>query len=200
MREQLGGLEQNRKDAEQSNPAPAIQTEIDELDQRVHEGARRWAVLTIAKHLLDATRDDYQRERQAPLMQLASDHFRHFTNGAYATVETVVGEEQIRIVESTGRVKDVRTELSRGTAEQLYLALRFALIDEYAQHSEPMPVLMDDVMVNFDPDRAAAVCESVVELAERHQVLVLTCHPETVSQLRRAAVSCGKPAPAVISL
>lgn len=200
VREQLFGLEQNRKEAEQSNPVAAIQTEIDELEQRVNEDARRWAVLTIAKHLLDATRDEYQSERQAPLMQLASDHFRHFTNGAYSKVETVIGEEQIRIVEPTGRVKDVRTELSRGTAEQLYLSMRFALIDEYAQHSEPMPVLMDDVMVNFDPERAAAVCESVVELAERHQVLVLTCHPETVAQLRRAAASCGKPDPAVISL
>ena len=44
-------------------------------------------------------------------------------------------------------------ELSRGTAEQLYLALRFGLIEEFARHAEPLPVVMDDILVNFDEAR-----------------------------------------------
>ena len=45
-------------------------------------------------------------------------------------------------------------ELSRGTGEQLYLALRFGLIEEFAGQAEPLPVVMDDILVNFDVERA----------------------------------------------
>ena len=42
--------------------------------------------------------------------------------------------------------------MSRGTREQLYLAMRFGLIEEYEARSEPLPIIMDDVFVNFDDD------------------------------------------------
>ena len=58
----------------------------------------------------------------------------------------------IEVVTDRGEIK--RPEiLSRGTAEQLYLAIRFAYITNYSAHSESLPVIMDDVLVNFDPKR-----------------------------------------------
>jgi uncharacterized protein YhaN len=74
-------------------------------------------------------------------------------------------------------------ELSRGTAEQLYLALRFGLIEEFARHAEALPVVMDDILVNFDADRAARAAATIRDLAERHQVLYFTCHPWTAELL-----------------
>lgn len=74
-------------------------------------------------------------------------------------------------------------ELSRGTAEQLYLALRFGLIEEFARHAEPLPVVMDDTFVNLDAGRAAAAGEAVRDLATRHQVIYFTCHAETADVL-----------------
>lgn len=78
--------------------------------------------------------------------------------------------------------------------------MRFALIDDYTQRSEPMPVLMDDVMVNFDEERRQAVCESVLEMSKFHQVFVLTCHMAFVDQLRNAADTAATTLPNVIEI
>jgi uncharacterized protein YhaN len=69
------------------------------------------------------------------------------------------------------------TYLSRGSVEQLYLCLRLGLAETFAERAEALPIILDDVLVNFDPGRAASVAEVLAETAERHQVLLLTCHP-----------------------
>jgi len=71
--------------------------------------------------------------------------------------------------------------LSRGTAEQLYLAIRFALLRDYASHSDPLPVIFDDVFVNFDPRRTRTTFDAVAGLTETHQVFLFTCHPHVVT-------------------
>ena len=78
------------------------------------------------------------------------------------------------------------TQLSRGTAEQLYLALRFGYIRDYATSSVPVPIIFDDILVNFDPARRKHACEAIADLAETCQVLYFTCHPETVRDLTEA--------------
>ncbi|MCI0895142.1 MAG: hypothetical protein J4N84_09600, partial [Chloroflexi bacterium] len=91
-----------------------------------------------------------------------------------------IGEHTYTVVERTGVSKHL-TELSRGTREQLYLSLRFGLIREFGEPTERLPVVVDEVLVNFDPDRARRAAEAFVELSETNQVLVFTCHPETVA-------------------
>ena len=99
----------------------------------------------------------------------------------------------------TGRPRPL-TELSRGTAEQLYLAMRFAFIDEYVEHSEPVPVLMDDVLVNFDAERSRAASEAIVEFSRNHQVLLLTCHEQTVDEMSEASEAARLGGPEIIRL
>ena len=48
-------------------------------------------------------------------------------------------------------------------------------------------MIVDDVLVNFDPERAARAAEAFALLAQTHQVLVFTCHPTTVAQVLAAA-------------
>ena len=132
-------------------------------------------------------------------MRKASEHFRRMTGGAYEKVEAIMGEQEIQVVESTGRARPV-TELSRGTAEQLYLAMRFAFIDEYVEHSEPVPVLMDDVLVNFDAGRSSAASDAIVEFSQKHQVLLLTCHEQTVEEMGKAAKTARVGGPEIIRL
>jgi uncharacterized protein YhaN len=43
---------------------------------------------------------------------------------------------------------------------------------------------MDDILVNFDPQRARASISTILELAERNQILFFTCHPETVALIK----------------
>jgi uncharacterized protein YhaN len=70
-------------------------------------------------------------------------------------------------------------KLSRGTAEQLYLAMRFAIAIEYTKEAPP-PLLLDDILVNFDEGRMLRTLELLGELARSHHVMLFTCHPHIV--------------------
>nr|MBP7165983.1 hypothetical protein [Bacillota bacterium] len=80
------------------------------------------------------------------------------------------------------------TRLSCGTEQQLYLAVRCGLVREYCSHAEPMPVMVDDVLVNFDPVRQAAAARVLAELSDVCQVLVFTCHPQTAEHFRQTGL------------
>ena len=187
---ELGQVVEQKRVIEESNPTGELHLRLGQLEERQKEDARRWAVLTVARDMLETTREQFQRERQPALLLSASRYFQSLTLGRYTKVETVVGEDRFDVVEGASRRKVV-ADLSRGTAEQLYLAMRFALIEEYARNAEPLPVVMDDVLVNFDPDRARAACSAVIELSSQFQVVFLTCHPQTVEYFRDMAPQAG---------
>lgn len=191
---ELGQVNEQKRAMEDSNPAGDLQGKLGLVTERLREEASRWAVLTVARDMLECTREQFQRERQPALLQAASRYFQDLTLGRYSRVETVVGEDRFEVVEGESRRKPV-TSLSTGTAQQLYLAMRFALIEEYSRNAEPLPVVMDDVLVNFDPERASAACSAVLGLAEQFQVIFLTCHPQTVECFRRLAPRHGGTAP-----
>lgn len=87
------------------------------------------------------------------------------------------------------------TQLSTGTAELLYLVLRLGLADDQtARGGHPdggLPLVLDDVLVNLDPERAAEVTRLLGVVAQRHQVLMLTCRPETRDLLRAVVPGLG---------
>jgi uncharacterized protein YhaN len=74
------------------------------------------------------------------------------------------------------RVKSIE-QLSRGTKEQLLICLRLALIEEYEKNSEPLPLVLDDILVNSDPERIMAMTRLLEEFAGGRQVILFTCHP-----------------------
>ncbi|MCI0860147.1 MAG: hypothetical protein J4N81_15570, partial [Chloroflexi bacterium] len=150
------------------------------LLEELREHAREWSKLTIAEELLTRTRRKFEKERQPEVIQQAQKFFATITDQRYDRLYSPIGEHTYTVVERTGASKQL-TELSRGTREQLYLSLRFGLIREFGERTERLPVVVDEVLVNFDPDRARRAAEAFVELSETNQVLVFTCHPETVA-------------------
>lgn len=191
MQRERGDLDRQRKHLEASSKVSELRGKINVLEDQLQSDASRWAVLRIASHLLESTRETFQRERQPSLIQSAGKYFEKLTLGRYTKVEAVVGEQDLVVFESNGSRKSVGG-LSRGTAEQLYLSMRFALIEEYSRNAEPMPVVMDDVLVNFDPERAQAAANVIAELSSRFQVLMLTCHPQTVTYFKNACAPQGR--------
>jgi len=70
--------------------------------------------------------------------------------------------------------------MSDGTSDQLYLALRLASLTMYLEKNEAVPFIVDDVLVSFDNDRAAAALEALAELSTRTQVIFFTHHRHLV--------------------
>jgi uncharacterized protein YhaN len=102
--------------------------------------------------------------------------------GRYPRLVAPLGKQIDGLEREDGRIVPLGG-LSRGTAEQLYLALRFGLIEHFADEAEPLPIVMDEILVNFDAARSATTAAAVRTLAERHQVLYFTCHEATARLL-----------------
>jgi len=106
----------------------------------------------------------------------ATEFFSCITDGRYREVRAPLGKQQVMVREPAGTWK-LPEQLSRGTQEQLYLALRFGLIRQFNEQETTLPVVVDDILVNFDPERAARTVRAFGELSRTNQVLVFTCHP-----------------------
>lgn len=153
------------------------EAEIDR--QKIRECGREWAVNKIARYMLDKARKKYEKERQPAVIKAAEEIFGHVTQGSYARIFKPMDSDDIFIVDGNERVKGL-LEMSRGTREQLYLALRFGLIAEHETRSEPLPLVMDDIFVNFDDDRNNRILDRVQEFSKKRQVIILTCHKRTL--------------------
>jgi len=75
--------------------------------------------------------------------------------------------------------------MSSGTRDQLYLALRLASLEKYMETAEPMPFIVDDVLVDFDDARSEAALNTLAGLAEKTQVILFTHHSQVVEQAKR---------------
>jgi len=155
------------------------QVELEMGRQKIRESSIEWAVNKTALHMLDKARRKYEKERQPAVIQAAEKIFGHVTKGRYVRIFKPMDSDDILIVDGNERVKGL-LEMSRGTREQLYLALRFGLIAEYEKRSEPLPLVMDDIFVNFDDDRNNQILDRLREFSEKRQVIVLTCHKRTL--------------------
>ncbi|HET7645071.1 MAG TPA: AAA family ATPase [Candidatus Limnocylindria bacterium] len=178
----IGALEARLRQLEGAEELGARRQELAVVEGRAAAMARAWAVRAVALRLLEETRRRYERERQPAVVRSAESHFERITGGRYPRIIAPPGDASVR-VEMDGGAMRATDELSRGTSEQLYLALRFGLIEQFAVHAEPLPVVMDDILVNFDADRAARAAAAINDLAGRHQVLYFTCHPWTAQLL-----------------
>ena len=178
----IGALDSRIRQLEAAEELGTKRQQLVVLEGQAATMAHEWAVRAIALRLLEETRSRYERERQPDVVKAAEAHFERFTGGRYTRIVAAPGDANVR-VETEGGEGRVTDELSRGTAEQLYLALRFGLIEEFAGHAEPLPVVMDDILVNFDAARAASAAGAIRDLATRHQVLYFTCHRRTAELL-----------------
>ena len=152
------------------------QLELAAVEQRLRQAAARWQVLAVTGRTLETIRTIYEQQRQPEVLQEASGYLDRLTRGRYCRVWTPLGEDVLRIDDGEGNSLAVET-LSRGTREQLFLALRLALAASYARRGATLPLVLDDVLVNFDADRAAAAATVLRDFADAgHQVLVFTCH------------------------
>jgi uncharacterized protein YhaN len=178
--QEQGRVEQQLQDLEQNERLTSAMLEHQMLLAQLDMQAQRWAVKVICQHLLEKARQIYERERQPAVLREASKFFHVMTEGKYVRIMVPLGEMRLEISPQHGvsRTTDI---LSRGTAEQLYLSMRLAFVREYAKHAGPLPLVVDDIFVNFDQGRAKSAMKILGEIAQTHQVLVFTCHPH-VSQ------------------
>ena len=166
----------------------ALRIKRNVLMEQLQEQAREWSRLTIAGEILRRTQQKFEQERQPSVIQHAEKFFGEVTGDRYQRLYAPIGQQTITVIDESGRDKNP-SQLSRGTREQLYLALRFGLIREFGEHAEHLPVVVDEALVNFDAERASLAASAFAELSETNQVLVFTCHQSIADMFRNVGAN-----------
>jgi len=138
--------------------------------------AEKYAVDRLALRLLLEAQRHFEQEQQPRILKLASRAFQELTGGRYVRVHASATQPGSLLVDQADGAEWRDEQLSRGTREQLYLAFRLAVIEDFGETRLPLPILLDDVLVNFDRQRARNVVKVFARLSARHQVIAFTCH------------------------
>jgi uncharacterized protein YhaN len=152
-------------DAEQARAAMAMEAEA-YLVKRAQWVMLKWAM------------DTYRERQQSPLLARAGVIFATLTGGRYTRLQIDAEPEQPRLVaHCADGANTVTVEgMSDGTADQLYLALRLAALEQSLAAGIVLPFLADDLFINFDDRRAHAGFRVLGEIARKTQVLFFTHH------------------------
>jgi uncharacterized protein YhaN len=135
-------------------------------------------VLHATHALLQAALDRQTTGADQPLLDRIGAVFRTITNGAQAgvTIEDTKDGQTMVALDADGTTRKTLDQLSEGTSDQLYLALRIAALEDYATTGSPLPFIADDVLQTFDDPRSVATLEALVGLSQHVQVIALTHH------------------------
>ncbi len=152
----------------------------EELLADLQAKARRYLVLKATEWVLDRA-VQIHKDRAGPVLEKrAGELFATLTGGRYRGFEVDPKQGgEIRILRCDGDELET-DELSDGTADQLFLALRLAVVEQFLMAEGPIPVVLDDVLVHFDDDRARYGLETLATIGQKTQVLLFTHHRRIV--------------------
>ncbi len=141
--------------------------------------------LSLAAEALSRANSQLQTRFSPALGENAAKLFAKLTKGRYNKVflnrEMDVSAGQ----RGSEMARDI-PQLSQGTADQLYLAVRLAICDMVLPVEKQVPLILDDALAHFDDERMAAALDVLVERAQARQILLFSCHDRELRYLERA--------------
>jgi uncharacterized protein YhaN len=145
---------------------------------RIRAGLERYAGLRLASIILHGEIERYRAAHEGPVLKRASDIFAALTVGSFVGLRTEFDDnDRPLLVGARASGEKVGVEgMSDGTCDQLYLSLRLASLENHLDAHEPMPFVIDDILINFDDSRAEATLKVLAELSRKTQVIFFTHH------------------------
>ena len=176
LHQRQGELSQEMKSLAGDSRLAEAKLELVCLENQLKACASHWQTLAATTNLLDKVCEVYETERQPETLREASAFLSQLTEGKYVRVWTPLGKNQLRIDNATGQALPLEV-LSRGTREAVFISLRLSLAAAYARRGVTLPLVLDDVLVNFDTVRAESAAKVLRDFASLgHQVVMFTCH------------------------
>lgn len=156
---------------------------------RLRRLAERYLIVRLAGRVLRREMERFRAENQDPILKIAGERFRALTLGSFAGLRTDENDQGEPVLAGlrpdNSRVPVER--MSSGSRDQLYLALRLASLEWRLGRHEPMPFIVDDILINFDDERSRATLGVLAEIAARTQVILFTHHGRIGEEARELA-------------
>ena len=141
-----------------------------ELDEQ----AKEWMVVSLAKNMLNKVVHSYKDEKFPEILRNAEKFVEAITDGEYTGLYWKKDDTGLMVQRKDGVVFEAK-EVSRGTQEGIYVALRLALAGQVFSNND-MPIIIDDGFVNFDRGRVENVMDILKSIASKQQIIFFTCH------------------------
>jgi uncharacterized protein YhaN len=156
---------------------------------RMLADARRFIELQTALTLLKGQINHFRQQNQGPFMAKASHWLAQLTGGGFEGIITSFanGDEPTIAGRRRGDMANDEvavTGMSEGTRDQLYLALRLAGLQLHLEDHVPMPLILDDLLVHFDDERASHALRALAEISGQCQILLFTHHQHVLELAR----------------
>jgi uncharacterized protein YhaN len=162
-----------------------IDGEILGLETQADDLARRRDRLWVLSRIVQEAERTVREEHQPAVLQEASSILAALTGGRYDRIVLAGRDGRDFRIRGPAAPESlaVARPLSTGTQEQVYLALRLATLDQLDRSGERLPLFLDEVLVNWDPERREAGLRALAERSRERQCFFFTCHPELADRL-----------------
>ena len=188
LRETIGGEKRVLAGMDASAAAAEAAEDAQDILARLEPDVQQYLRLRLASAVLREGIDRYRKKNEGPVLGRASDLFRRLTLGSFEALRIEFdddrGEQVLAGMRPDGKTI-VPTAMSEGTCDQLYLALRLASLEIWLKRGEPMPFIVDDILVSFDNPRAVATLKILAELSAETQVIFFAHHEHLVDLARQ---------------
>ena len=167
-----------------SAKAAEIAEEMEQELARIRRMSERYALVKLASKILQMEIERYREEHQDPVLIIGSRYFREMTLGSFTGLRTDIDDKgsPVLIGMRPGGIRVPVAGMSSGTRDQLYLALRLATLEYRQESHEPMPFIVDDILINFDDLRSRATLQALAKLSAGNQVILFTHHRQIVDE------------------
>lgn len=157
--------------------------EQNSLLEQIRRASLRWAELAVYRSLLQQARDVHERDRQPQVIQAADEYLGIMVKERYKLVSSM-DEDAIQL-EGKDLKRKTESHWSSGLSDQTYLATRLGMATQFGKQSEPLPLILDDVLVRFDPKRRRSAMDALLTAAGEQQVFLFSCHPGVIDDLNQ---------------
>ena len=178
----LAGMDGRSEAAELAEKSQGILADL-------RDAVERYARVTVSALLLRKEIERYREANQGPILKRAGEIFAAITLNSFKGLVPDFDHKDNPILIGVRPTKEkVSVEgMSDGTSDQLYLALRLASLEQRLLDGEPMPLILDDILINFDDDRSCATLKVLEALSKKTQIIFFT-HHRRILELARANV------------
>ena len=131
----------------------------------------------LAAFVLQKGIEHFRSANQNPILTRASHLFSRLTLGSFEGLTVDYNDKDEEVLYGLRNSEKIGIDaMSDGTKDQLYLSLRVASIERYCEENEPIPFIVDDILVHFDNERSKMTLSILKELATKTQIIFFTHH------------------------
>ena len=173
LREKIATLDAEIKQMEETEAYSEVLHKLSYKKAKAKELAFEWAAMKLATDTLEQTKKSFHQKYMNDVIEKASHYFNIITKSKYVAIYPPQKNKTFS-VETELRTRFTIDQLSQGTIDQLYVALRIA-ISTVMSEKYSVPFIIDDAFVHFDNKREQAVMRLLEEITKEQQVILFTC-------------------------